>query len=250
MPIPALPLLLGAVAFLVGSSSSRPSGPRSAPLPQPERASGPLPDSAFGPRIASVPLELPARTGREFTMREPFHLRPTATAASVGPILPAGTVVQVGAPTEITRPMPQGLERLFAVQLRDGRSGFAFLPPDAVPQFAPQFAGGSYTYAPTFQGTTTDRRAAAEALREYLRTHTGSRRQRSVVAHYQAQIGTTPDGLDGPNTQAAIAQALAQPYQQEPQPFGFQGGGPVEQAKGAQGGGLYTPAGGFGKETF
>lgn len=97
----------------------------------------------------------------------------------------------------------------------------------------------SYSQTNIYQQGPMDRRTAALQLQEYLRTHTGARRQRNVVAYYQGILGTSPDGLDGPNTQIAIRAALEGPFQQPPQPVTFDPYGQPpqrEQAKGTPGG--------------
>lgn len=82
-------------------------------------------------------------TSRLLVMREAFHLRPRATAESIGPELPAGTEVEVGSPTAITRTVNGRTERLFGVHLADGRLGWAFLQADVWPRFLPSSSSSS-----------------------------------------------------------------------------------------------------------
>lgn len=95
---------------------------------------GSTPRSSSG-AVSQTPVGV--APNRLLSMREAFHLRPTATAESVGPELPAGTEVEVGLPTSITRTTAGRTERLFAVYLADGRRGYAFLQPDVWPRFMP-----------------------------------------------------------------------------------------------------------------
>lgn len=64
------------------------------------------------------------------TAREGFHLRPTATAASVGAELPAGTVLELLAPQMEFR---RRGTTLFRVRVRDGGAlGFTFVVPSTL----------------------------------------------------------------------------------------------------------------------
>ena len=78
-----------------------------------------------------------APPSRIVAMREAFHLRPRATAESIGPELPAGTEVEVGRATTITRTIGGRTETLFAVRLADNRQGYAFLQADLAARFLP-----------------------------------------------------------------------------------------------------------------
>lgn len=158
MAFPIVPLLALFAVALAGGGSRRGPAPAPAPGPTPAGA-GPLPDSAFGPRIAQVPLQ---------------------------------------------QQQPNQLARALPVQPQQQQQ------PNVLQQIINQ--------------GPIDRRTAAIQLQEYLRTHTGSRRQRNVVAHYQGLLGTTPDGLDGPNTQIAIRAAMEGPFQQPQQPYQFEPG--------------------------
>lgn len=161
MAFPIVPLLALFAVALAGGGSRRGPAPAPAPGPTPAGA-GPLPDGAFGPRVAQVPLQQ----------------------------------------------TPNQLARAQAVQ----------------PQQQPQQPQQPNVLQQIINQGPIDRRTAAIQLQEYLRTHTGTRRQRNVVAHYQGLLGTTPDGLDGPNTQIAIRAAMEGPFQQPPQPYQFEPG--------------------------
>lgn len=99
-------------------------------------------------------------------------------------------------------------------------------PPPRLDQLArAEAVQPQYSETNIFQQSPIDRRTAATQLQEYLRTHTGGRRDRNTVRYYQGLLGIPADGLDGPITQAAIGQALGlpgfapqfQPTPQQPQ---------------------------------
>lgn len=117
----------GTLAVLLGAGAlwyfSRPSEAQAQPQPVGNGASTP-------PLSRSVASTL-------VTMAESFHLRPRATAESIGPEQPAQTVVQALERTTITRTIGRNTEVLFRVRLTDGSNteGYAFFPPAQAARF-------------------------------------------------------------------------------------------------------------------
>lgn len=131
--------------------------------------------------------------------------RPTGAAlpdSSFGPVLER-------VPLDTPPPAPS------STQLARAQTVEPWNPPPNMGQAPPA------TYN-TFQGYQgPDRRLAAQQLTEYLRTHTGSRRDPATIRYYQGILGAVVDGRYGPNTQGAIDAAMQAPYQQQPQNYGF-----------------------------
>lgn len=80
------------------------------------------------PSPAPQPAARPPQGPRTAVIGERFHLRPTATAASMGPVLPATTRVTLLEQTRLRR----SRATLWRVRLANGQQGYAFVLPEEI----------------------------------------------------------------------------------------------------------------------